>query len=106
MNYGKALRTLREARGMSPEDLAEALRPLAPHWRNSPGASAVLHFEFLTDWWIIGLPTDFATALRVPLSVFMLFATEDDELGVWLPMAQKVRELTLELLAAGEELTE
>jgi len=101
MNLGNALRTLREARGMTQEQLAKVLKAANP--RNWEGeAHEVETFESHTEWCVKGLEEEFARALGIPESLFVLFAASDEELGVGIGLAMKVRKLALDLMRPEE----
>ena len=93
MNLGNALKTLREARGMTQIELAKLMSQGGVY-----DASDVAYFEERRGWCVKGLEEDFAAVLRVPVSVFMLFAADDDELSVGAVLAAKIRQVALNLL--------
>lgn len=93
MNLGNALKTLREARGMTRSGIAQAMPEGGVH-----AARDVAYFEERKEWNVKGLEEDFAAALHVPVSLFLLFAADDDELGVGAGLAAKIRQAALDLL--------
>lgn len=101
MNLGKALKTLREARGMTQEQMAVAMKAAHPEdWEGE--AHEIDTFETHAEWSVKGIAEEFAAALHIPVSVLTLFAASDDELGHDAALGAQVRQLALELMHPEE----
>ncbi len=97
MNLGNALKVLREARGMTRSELAQAMQG------GVHAARDVAYFEDRQEWNIKGLEEDFAAALHIPVSLFLLFAADATELTPGTALVAKIRQLALDLMRPEEE---
>ena len=97
MNLGNALKTLREARGMTRIELAKLMSKGGVY-----AASDVAYFEERKEWSVKGLEEDFAAALHIPVSLFLLFAADDEELVPNTALTAKIRQLALDLMRPEE----